>query len=175
MYDKLKGQNVKLEKAKETLGDDFFLKLKEVESGVMLDYTLFGYFDRCRQINDILSKEYYFLRFYERRNKFRFQLKKKLHNKNEMRCELSSCAILLELEKTALTATPRLDFLNTILLQKPKIVSVDCAKFDRNTLFLYKEQRQKSILGFILCAGWKEKLTPAGSTFTTESFKETFS
>ena len=93
MYDKLKRQNVKLQKAKETLGDDFFLKLKEVESGVMLDYTLFGYFDQCRQINDILSKEYFFLRFYERRNKFRFQLKKKLHNKNEMSRELSSCAI----------------------------------------------------------------------------------
>ena len=60
---------------------------------------------------------------------------------------------LLELEKTALTATPCLDFLNTILLQKSKIVSVDCAKFDRNTLFLYKEQRQKSILDFILCEG----------------------
>ena len=90
MYDKLKGQNVKLEKAKETLGDDFFLKLKEVESGVMLDYTLFGYFDLCRQINDILFKEYYFLRFYERRNKFRFQLKKELLNKNEIRCKLLS-------------------------------------------------------------------------------------
>ena len=79
---------------------------------------------------------------------------------------------LLELEKTALTATPCLDFLNTILLQKPKVVSVDCAKFDRNLLFLYKEQRQKSILDFILCAGWKENLV--GSTSTMESFKETF-
>ena len=77
MYNELKGQNVKLENAKETLGDDFFLKLKEVESSVILDYTLFVYFDRCHQINDILSEENYFLRFYERRNKFRFQLKKK--------------------------------------------------------------------------------------------------
>ena len=76
MHDKLKGQNVKLENTKETLGDDFFLKLKEVESIVMLDYTLFGYFDHCRQINEILSKENYFLRFYERRNKFRFHLNK---------------------------------------------------------------------------------------------------
>ena len=75
MYDRLKGQNVKLENAKETLGDDFCLKLKGVESSVMLDYTLLGYFDRYRQINDILSKENYFLRFYECRNKFRFQLK----------------------------------------------------------------------------------------------------
>ena len=60
MHDKLKRQNVKLENAKETLGDDFFLKLKEVESNVMLDYTLFGYFDRCRQINEILSKKIIF-------------------------------------------------------------------------------------------------------------------
>ena len=93
MHYKLKGQNVKLENPKETLGDDFFLKLKKVESSVMLDYTLFRYFDRCRQINEILSKENYFLRFYERRNKFRFQLKKNLSTKNEMRRELSACAI----------------------------------------------------------------------------------
>ena len=86
MYDKLKGQNIKLENSKETLGDDFFLKLKEVESSVMLDYTFFGYFDRCRQINDILSEENYFLRFYEHRNKFRFLLKKKTsqQKRNEM-------------------------------------------------------------------------------------------
>ena len=65
MHHKLKGQNVKLENAKETLGDDFFLKLKEVETSVMLDYTLFGYFERCRLINETLSKEDYFLRFYD--------------------------------------------------------------------------------------------------------------
>ena len=37
---------------------------------------------------------------------------------------------LLELEQTALRATSRVDFLKTILLQKPKTVSVSCAKFD---------------------------------------------
>ena len=82
---------------------------------------------------------------------------------------------LLSLEKKALLATPRLNVLNTILLQKPKIVSVDCTKFDRNTLFLYKEQRQKSILDFILCAGWKEKLRPVRNTSTTGSLSGTFS
>ena len=82
MHHNLKGENVKLEKAKETLGDDFFLKLKEVEASVMLDYTLFGYFERCRLINEVLSREDYFLRFYERRNTFRFQLKKKRCREN---------------------------------------------------------------------------------------------
>ena len=125
MYDKLKGQNVKLEKAKETLGDDFFLKLKEVESGVMLDYTLFGYFDLCRQINDILFKEYYFLRFYERRNKFRFQLKKKLHNKNEMGHELLSCAIQkfngYELLRNHLQNGERKDFVLIDVVYEPTL------------------------------------------------------
>ena len=79
---------------------------------------------------------------------------------------------LLKLEKEALIATPRLDFLNNILLQKPKIVNVDCTRYDRNTTFLYKEQRQQSILDFMLSSGWKSK---AESTSTMESFKATYS
>ena len=82
---------------------------------------------------------------------------------------------LLSTEKKALLVTSRLNFLNSILLQWPKIVSVDCTKFDWNTLFLNKEQRQKSVSDFILCAGWKEKLTLAGNTSTTESLRGTSS
>ena len=54
---------------------------------------------------------------------------------------------LLQLEKKALKNCPTLDFL---------IVNLNCTKFDRNTDFLYKEQRELSILDFILSAGWKE-------------------
>ena len=79
---------------------------------------------------------------------------------------------LLNLEKEALKATSRLDFLNNILLQKPKIVNTDCTKFDRHTTFLYKEQRQQSILDFTLSSGWKSK---AESIPTMESFKATYS
>ena len=67
---------------------------------------------------------------------------------------------LLQLEKSALKNTPRIDFLNNILEQVPKIVNVDCAKFYRNTKFLYKEEgEQFTILDFILSAQWK-KNTP---------------
>ena len=93
MHDKLKRQQIELDKAKETLGDEPFFGLKQVEGSVMLDHSLFGYFDRCRLVNDILAKHNYFLRFYERRNKFRYQLRQKLKTKNEMRRELSSCTI----------------------------------------------------------------------------------
>ena len=75
MHDKLKRQQIELDKAKETLGDELFFGLKQVEGSVMLDYSLLGYFDRCRLVNDILAKHNYFLRFYERRNKFRYQLR----------------------------------------------------------------------------------------------------
>ena len=74
---------------------------------------------------------------------------------------------LLELERSALKNCPRLDFLNNILLQVPKIVNIDCTKFDRNTNFLYREDRQQTVLDFILSAGWR-KNTP-----TMENSKET--
>ena len=96
MYEKLKRQNlssVLLEDAQNVLGKDFFIKLKEIESNVMLDHTIFGYFDRCHLINSVLSEHGFFLRFYERRNKFRYQLRQKLKSKNEMKRELSACII----------------------------------------------------------------------------------
>ena len=62
MHDKLKGENIELDNTRETLGD---------ESSVMLDHSIFSFFERCSQINEILSEHNYFLRFYEQRNKFR--------------------------------------------------------------------------------------------------------
>ena len=60
----------------------------------MLDYTLFGLFERCMRLNKVLAKEFrYFLRFYERRNKFRYQLKQKLKSKNEFKSDLCACVI----------------------------------------------------------------------------------
>ena len=47
---------------------------------------------------------------------------------------------LLELEKDALKKCSRIDFLNNILDQVPKIVDINCTKFDRNTKFLYKKE-----------------------------------
>ena len=52
------------------------------------------FFDQCMKLNDLLAKEFgCFLRFFERRNKFRYQLRQKLKTKNEMKAELSSCVI----------------------------------------------------------------------------------
>ena len=59
----------------------------------MLDHTIFGFFDRYSGINEVMAKFGYFLKFYERRNKFRYQLRQKLKSKNEMRAELSACIL----------------------------------------------------------------------------------
>ena len=74
-----------LEFAAEVVGRDFFLKLKEIEPDTSLDHTIFAFLDRCVKMNNVLAEFGYFLRFYERRNTFRYQLRKKLKSKNEMR------------------------------------------------------------------------------------------
>ena len=63
-------KRLNLDLAKEILGTDFYLALKEIEPDVMLDHTIFGFFERCTRINEVLAKFGYFLRFYERRKKF---------------------------------------------------------------------------------------------------------
>ena len=94
MHDKLKEKSkVKLECVREVLGNDLYFDLKKIKNDIMLDHSLFDYFERCRSVNSILSKYNYFLRFFERRNKFRYQVKQKLKTKNEMHRELSTCAV----------------------------------------------------------------------------------
>ena len=80
--------------AKNAIGTEKFLKLNEIKKEIMLDYTKFGFIDRCVKLNHLLATEFgYFLRFFERRNKFRYQLRQKLKTKNEMKAEMSSCAL----------------------------------------------------------------------------------
>ena len=72
---------------------DKFSELKKVKQDIMFDYTVFGYFDKCTLLSDVLARHFgCFLQFYERRNKYRYLLKKKLQSKNEICTELSTCA-----------------------------------------------------------------------------------
>ena len=74
---------------------------------------------------------------------------------------------LLELERIALKNCSRIDYLNNILDQVPKIVNINSDKFDTNTNFLYKEERQQNMLEYTLREGWKT------STPTMENSMET--
>ena len=59
----------------------------------MLDKTLFGFFERCYKINQVLSKHGFFFKFFERCNMYRFLIKKEAQGKNEIRRNLSTCVL----------------------------------------------------------------------------------
>ena len=62
----------------------------------------------------------------------------------------------MEFENAALKKSERLNFLNGILIQVPKIVDINCTNFNRNTKFLYTEElNNKTVLDFILSEGWQ--------------------
>ena len=75
MHCKLSGRSVELQFAERVLGTEFFIELKKIEKSTMLDHSVFGFFDRFQVINEVLSEYGFFLRVYERRNKFRYQLR----------------------------------------------------------------------------------------------------
>ena len=74
---------------------------------------------------------------------------------------------MLELENAALKKYERLNVLNGILIQVPKIVDLSCKNFNRSTKFLSREERNKTVLDFLLSEGWRT------NTATTESSMET--
>ena len=71
-----------------------FEKLLEIKKDIMLDHTQFGFWEKCLKLNEVLSDHFgLFLRFYERRNKYRYLLRKRVNFKNKLHSEVSSCAI----------------------------------------------------------------------------------
>ena len=126
MFEKLKGQAlVKLEEAKYVLGKDFFIKLMEIEPNLTLDHSIFGYFDRCHLVNNVSSEHGFFLRFSERRNKFRYQLRQKLKSRNEMKRELSASIIQkfnwYDLLRNHLQHFERQDFIPIDIVYEPTL------------------------------------------------------
>ena len=73
---------------------DKFEKLLEIKKDIMLDYTQFGFWEKCLKLNKVLSDHFgLFLRFYERRNKYRYLLCKRVALKSKLHSEVSTCAI----------------------------------------------------------------------------------
>ena len=80
-------------KTKDIFGENLYGDLIDVKDEIQLDRTLFGFFNRCFLVIELLSKYDYFLKFYERRDKFRFLINKKIERKNKVTRDLSSSAI----------------------------------------------------------------------------------
>ena len=56
LHTKLNGQNVEIESAEKFLGTDLFIELKNIEKSTMFDHSIFGFFNRCQVINQVLSE-----------------------------------------------------------------------------------------------------------------------
>ena len=78
MFYLTEGKNIYKNKAKEVIGNEFYLELFEIKDDIKLDKTLFGYFNKCFIVDEVLAKHNFFLKFFKRRDKFRFLIKKRL-------------------------------------------------------------------------------------------------
>ena len=112
----------------ETLGNELFLELKEIEKSTMLDHSSFGFFDPCKLINDVLCEydvlcEWFFSTIL--REEFRYQLTRKLKEKNQMKRELSACIIQkfnrYELLRNHLNSTEIKNFIPIDIVYEPNL------------------------------------------------------
>ena len=80
---------------KEVLGEKSFEELLEIKEEIKTDRTEFGFSNKCFLVNQLILKYGYFLKFFERRDKDRFLIKKKVHanGKNKITINLSSFVI----------------------------------------------------------------------------------
>ena len=120
MFCKSEGKIVDKNKINEVLGDDFYNDLLKIKDEIKLDRTIFGYFNRCFQVNEVLAKYNFFLKFFERRDMFRFLTQKKVQLKNKVTRDLSSSVIEkfngYELIRPQLACQERIEFIpiNTV-------------------------------------------------------------
>ena len=156
---KLNGMNITFENIKGTLGERLFLSLKCIKQQTKLDHTLFGYFERCQKINEVLTEFGYFLRFYDWRNKFRYLVKKKLKEKNENIKELSACVVRkfnrYETLRSHLNQQEKKDFIPIDIVYEPTLddtSEIECFfAYDISLAFFAKAEKT-------VCAEKKKKL-----------------
>ena len=84
MFYLTEGKNIDKNKANEVIGNEFYLQLLEIKDDIKLDKTLFGYFNRFFMANEVHTKHSFFLKFFDRRDKFRFLIKKKVEGKHKV-------------------------------------------------------------------------------------------
>ena len=80
-------------KIAEVLSSDFYNELIEIKDEIKLDRTTFGYFNQCFKVNDVSSNHNFFLKFFERRDVFRFLMQKKVQGKSQLTSNFSSSVL----------------------------------------------------------------------------------
>ena len=85
-------------------------------------------------MNELLAEFGFFIKFYERKNKFRYQLQQKLKSKNEIKTEFSACMIQkfngYDLLRNTLQRSQKRDFVPIDIVYEPSLdVNKPYAKF----------------------------------------------
>ena len=123
MFCKSEGKIVDKKKIEEVLGDDFYDDLLEIKDEIKLDRTIFGYFNRCFQVNEVLAKYNFLLKFFERRDMFRFLIQKKVQLKNKDTRDLYSSVIEkcngYELIRPQLACQEKIEFIPINIAYEP--------------------------------------------------------
>ena len=57
MFYLTEGKSIDKNKAIQVIGNEFYLELLEIRVDIKLDKTLFGYFNRCFIVNEVLAKQ----------------------------------------------------------------------------------------------------------------------
>lgn len=86
-------KNITKNEVESVLGGEFYKNFCESRESLPLDTSLFGFFNKCALINEFLTKKIFFLRLYERRDKFRYLIKKGAFGDNKTGLDLSSSVI----------------------------------------------------------------------------------
>ena len=86
-------KNFTVECTTKKLGKEFPEKLFSGKENLHLDYSFEYFFGKCHLVNKLLEEKHLFLRVYERRDKFRFLIKKGLSGKNRILPDLFGCII----------------------------------------------------------------------------------
>ena len=81
MFKISEGKILENNKVNDVLGKNFYEELLEIKDDIQLDKILFEYFGRCFLVNIVLGKYNFFLKVFEKRDKFRFLIKKKFNVK----------------------------------------------------------------------------------------------
>ena len=87
------GKSLTKDKVESVLGRDLYSGFCDVREKLKLDTSMYGFFDRCTLANELLAKKHFFLKFYERRDKYRYLTKKGAAGENKITRDLSSSVI----------------------------------------------------------------------------------
>ena len=95
----------------------------EIKDDIQFDKSLFGYFNICFLVNKVLAKYNFFLKFFERRDKFKFLIKKKIKGKNKVSRNLSVSVIEnfngCEIIKHEFVRKEKIDFVPIEIVYEP--------------------------------------------------------